>query len=82
VVQTQDLTVFNITKEAVVARQAKVSDQFAADCRQAARGLYARCGPAYRLVGRGTHISRLSPGIENFFEEKDQSSQHSCGLRS
>jgi ribonuclease Z len=27
VVQTQDLTVFNITKEAVVARQAKVSDQ-------------------------------------------------------
>jgi ribonuclease Z len=27
VVQTQDLTVFNATKEAVVARQAKVSDQ-------------------------------------------------------
>jgi ribonuclease Z len=27
VVQTQDLTVFNITKEAVVARQAKVMDQ-------------------------------------------------------
>ncbi len=27
VVQTQDLTVFNITKEAVVTRQAKVSDQ-------------------------------------------------------
>ena len=27
VVQTQDLTVFNITKDAVVARQAKVSDQ-------------------------------------------------------
>ena len=27
VVQTQDLTVFNITKEAIVARQAKVSDQ-------------------------------------------------------
>jgi ribonuclease Z len=27
VVQTQDLTVFNITKEALVARQAKVSDQ-------------------------------------------------------
>jgi ribonuclease Z len=27
VVQTQDLTVFNVTKEAVVARQAKVSDQ-------------------------------------------------------
>jgi len=27
VVQTQDLTVFNLTKEAVVARQAKVSDQ-------------------------------------------------------
>jgi ribonuclease Z len=27
VVQTQDLTVFNITKKAVVARQAKVSDQ-------------------------------------------------------
>jgi ribonuclease Z len=27
VVQTQDLTVFNITKEAVVARQAKMSDQ-------------------------------------------------------
>jgi ribonuclease Z len=27
VVQTQDLTVFNITKEAVVARQAKVADQ-------------------------------------------------------
>lgn len=27
VVQTQDLTVFNITKEAVVARQAQVSDQ-------------------------------------------------------
>ena len=27
VVQTQDLTVFNITKEAVVARQAKVQDQ-------------------------------------------------------
>jgi ribonuclease Z len=27
VIQTQDLTVFNITKEAVVARQAKVSDQ-------------------------------------------------------
>ncbi|MFA6600367.1 MAG: guanitoxin biosynthesis MBL fold metallo-hydrolase GntH [Candidatus Omnitrophota bacterium] len=26
-VQTQDLTVFNITKEAVIARQAKVSDQ-------------------------------------------------------
>jgi ribonuclease Z len=26
-VQTQDLTVFNITKKAVVARQAKVSDQ-------------------------------------------------------
>jgi ribonuclease Z len=26
VVQTQDLTVFNVTKEAVVARQAKVSD--------------------------------------------------------
>ncbi len=27
VVQTQDLTVFNVTKEAVVARQAKVLDQ-------------------------------------------------------
>jgi ribonuclease Z len=27
VVQTQDLTVFNITKEAVVARQARVEDQ-------------------------------------------------------
>jgi ribonuclease Z len=27
VVQTQDLTVFNVTKDAVVARQAKVSDQ-------------------------------------------------------
>jgi ribonuclease Z len=27
VVQTQDLTVFNVTKEAVVARQAKVFDQ-------------------------------------------------------
>ena len=27
VVQTQDLTVFNVTKEAVVARQAEVSDQ-------------------------------------------------------
>jgi ribonuclease Z len=27
VVQTQDLTVFNITKEAVIARQAKVLDQ-------------------------------------------------------
>lgn len=27
VVQTQDLTVFNVTKEAVIARQAKVSDQ-------------------------------------------------------
>jgi ribonuclease Z len=27
IVQTQDLTVFNVTKEAVVARQAKVSDQ-------------------------------------------------------
>jgi len=27
VVQTQDLTVFNISKEAVVARQAKVLDQ-------------------------------------------------------
>jgi ribonuclease Z len=27
VVQTQDLTVFNITKEAVVASQAKVLDQ-------------------------------------------------------
>jgi ribonuclease Z len=27
VVQTQDLTVFNITKEAVVARQAKVVEQ-------------------------------------------------------
>jgi ribonuclease Z len=27
VVQTQDLTVFNVTKEALVARQAKVSDQ-------------------------------------------------------
>ena len=27
VVQTQDLTVFNITKEAVVARQAQVMDQ-------------------------------------------------------
>ena len=27
VVQTQDLTVFNITKEAVVARQAQVIDQ-------------------------------------------------------
>jgi ribonuclease Z len=27
VVQTQDLTVFNVTKEAVVARQAKVWDQ-------------------------------------------------------
>jgi ribonuclease Z len=27
VVQTQDLTVFNVTKEAVVARQAKVSDE-------------------------------------------------------
>jgi len=27
VVQTQDLTVINITKEAVVSRQAKVSDQ-------------------------------------------------------
>jgi ribonuclease Z len=27
VVQTQDLTVFNVTKEAMVARQAKVSDQ-------------------------------------------------------
>ncbi len=29
VVQTQDLTVFNVTKEAVVARQANVSDQVA-----------------------------------------------------
>ena len=27
VVQTQDFTVFNVTKESVVARQAKVSDQ-------------------------------------------------------
>jgi ribonuclease Z len=27
IVQTQDLTMFNITKEAVVARQAKVMDQ-------------------------------------------------------
>ena len=27
VVQTQDLTVFNVTKEAVVARQAQVMDQ-------------------------------------------------------
>ena len=27
VVQTQDLTVFNVTKEAIVARQAKVIDQ-------------------------------------------------------
>ena len=27
VVQTQDLTVFNVTKEAVVARQAQVIDQ-------------------------------------------------------
>jgi ribonuclease Z len=29
VVQTQDMTVFNITKEAVIVRQAKVSDQLA-----------------------------------------------------
>jgi ribonuclease Z len=27
VVQTQDLTVFNVTKEAIVARQAQVMDQ-------------------------------------------------------
>jgi ribonuclease Z len=27
VVQTQDLTVFNVTKDAVVARQAQVADQ-------------------------------------------------------
>jgi ribonuclease Z len=27
VVQTQDLTVFNVTKEAIIARQAQVADQ-------------------------------------------------------
>ena len=59
VVQTQDLTVFNVSMEAVVARQAKVSDQLppipGVPC--VPRAVPAE---ASRLVGRGAHPGRLS----------------------
>jgi hypothetical protein len=60
VVQTQDLTVFNVTGEAVVARQAGRRPT-PADRGRAARGLHPRPAHASRLVGRRTHPTRRHP---------------------
>ena len=63
VVQTQDLTVFNVTQEAVVVAPGKTVRPVAADAGQAAYGLPAGRGAASRLVGGGAHPARLSPGV-------------------
>ena len=58
VVQTQDLTVFNVTKDAVVARQAQVIDQLPPIAGEQ-RVAYTPVLPdASRMVGRGTHPDR------------------------
>ena len=62
VVQTQDLTVINITREAVVSRQAKVLEQLPADPGQAAGRFQPVQVPPPALVGRSAHSPGLSPG--------------------
>ena len=68
VVQTQDLTVFNVTKEAVVARQAKQFDQAAADCRASSVRVSSllRCRPRTggpRRSSRLTESQRLMASL-------------------
>ena len=55
VVQTQDLTVFNVTKEAVVARQAQVMDQLPPTPGTPRATFAPAAVDASGVVGRGAH---------------------------
>ena len=62
VVQTQDLTVFNVTKEAVVVRQAKVEEALHS-FRRADQTLHPDGRPTSVVVGRGADAAGLMRGL-------------------
>jgi len=59
VLQTQDLTVINITKDAIVSRQAKVESQLPPIAGEQ-RTTFTPVPVPPRLVGRGADPARLS----------------------
>ena len=65
VVQTQDLTVFNVTKEAIIARQAKQFDQLPPTPGKQRMAFLTCRSAAPRLVGRGADSARLEFGIQS-----------------
>ena len=63
VVQTQDLTVINVTKEAIVSRQAKVIHQLPPIAGKQHATFTPVSDPASRLVGGGAHPYRLNSDV-------------------
>ena len=80
VVQTQDLTVFNITKDAVVARQAQVTSQpMAVAGAPRTRGCTSRASRA-AMVGRSAHTAGRRAGHGAIVTELAQSTVRMFGL--